>query len=663
MASSASSNPVKSGAKCCSTINPQDDNKYKYWDVITSVCLIFTCFVSPFEVAFLDDTVTWEFLRKGANPLFWINRLVDLVFILDMILQFMLEFAKYDRYGVRWVNSTRAIRRNYFKTWFSIDLLSILPYDFVGLMTRSKKQAKDLRTVKLLRVLRLLRLLKLMRLLKGLKLVKRYELEMGLPYQKLTLYGLLVSIVLSTHWISCAFGIVDNLQGGACAGTENDNPGCSETWFSPATSDMASRDVQVSPWNSFVTSLYVSATLLVHPHSMPGQNEHERTCFIVLIFIGGFLWTRVLAKSTATLTSMDKHRVEYETAMDDLNGISADMGLPHNMKKQLRFFFMSSKDNAYRATWKTLIGKMSPSLRTQVAYQTNKVWLLRIPYLRFMSRIALCEIASSLESLYFTRGEIFGENFKLYIMIKGLCSWTRGVHNSSKSSVMTSGTCWGEEHLFLYNWELLIPNVVTAMNFCEVNSLDRTSFQKVVTDFEYAAEMRKFYRYYVFSRGVFFLLDKERATGSDPVKELTSIQEDMHRRRTLAQTHARVTLAGDSFKGENQLLRSTFTADASAPAGLRGSAGDEKDIVEVNKKLDELVDATTGITQNLQRLDRRTTSLEESTALRDIQLDSVEKSVNVLLGEVSGLRATFSDPSTPLVGEKLYRLDGSLRSS
>ena len=48
------------------------------WDTLTLVCLIVVAVLTPFELAFLE-------VRIG-DPLFAINRVIDTVFVLDIIL-------------------------------------------------------------------------------------------------------------------------------------------------------------------------------------------------------------------------------------------------------------------------------------------------------------------------------------------------------------------------------------------------------------------------------------------------------------------------------------------------------------------------------------------------------------------------------------------------
>jgi len=54
-----------------------------YWDATTSIAIIFTALVTPYEVAFLPMAT------NGLETLFLINRVLDGIFILDMYVQFV----------------------------------------------------------------------------------------------------------------------------------------------------------------------------------------------------------------------------------------------------------------------------------------------------------------------------------------------------------------------------------------------------------------------------------------------------------------------------------------------------------------------------------------------------------------------------------------------
>jgi hypothetical protein len=69
-------------------IDPRSSPFISYWDTSTALALIFTAVVTPFEVAFLSGPI------DPLDPLFIINRLIDLVFIMDMVFQFFIMYQR-----------------------------------------------------------------------------------------------------------------------------------------------------------------------------------------------------------------------------------------------------------------------------------------------------------------------------------------------------------------------------------------------------------------------------------------------------------------------------------------------------------------------------------------------------------------------------------------
>ena len=69
-------------------------------------------------------------------------------------------------------------------------------------------------------------------------------------------------------------------------------------------------------------SQLIGSCKFVHPHALEPKNDGERLPFVFLIFLGGFMWTRVISRTTALMTSMDRHTIFYHQTMDDLIGLS-----------------------------------------------------------------------------------------------------------------------------------------------------------------------------------------------------------------------------------------------------------------------------------------------------------------------------------------------------
>lgn len=92
-----------------------DDPFKKKWDMLIIAVLIFTALVSPYRIAFITvDTIPWVASET----------IVDITFSVDLILNFF--FAYYDE-TEEVIDTRKDIAINYVKSWFLIDLATILP--------------------------------------------------------------------------------------------------------------------------------------------------------------------------------------------------------------------------------------------------------------------------------------------------------------------------------------------------------------------------------------------------------------------------------------------------------------------------------------------------------------------------------------------------------
>ena len=73
-------------------IDPRKSKWMPMWDGVSFVAMLFTALVTPFEVAFLEPPDSWA--TAGRDPLFALNRVVDSVFMLDLMLQFVIMFKR-----------------------------------------------------------------------------------------------------------------------------------------------------------------------------------------------------------------------------------------------------------------------------------------------------------------------------------------------------------------------------------------------------------------------------------------------------------------------------------------------------------------------------------------------------------------------------------------
>ncbi|CAE7372709.1 Kcnh8 [Symbiodinium natans] len=85
--------------------------------------MAYIALVVPFQVCLLDSSF---------DGLFVLSMCMDMVFFVDMILQFFTTYARTTPTGVVWEVRLRKIASQYLRTWFVFDLVTLFPFDLLG---------------------------------------------------------------------------------------------------------------------------------------------------------------------------------------------------------------------------------------------------------------------------------------------------------------------------------------------------------------------------------------------------------------------------------------------------------------------------------------------------------------------------------------------------
>ena len=139
-----------------------EDKYISYWDLWISIVLLFTCLILPARIAFVKHV---EEVDTMGTIHIWlvINTVLDLFFFIDMIIIF--NSAYYDKY-LKIVDDKGVIAKRYLSGWFSIDLLSIIPFDIIFSELHLNGLVRVVKIGKLYKLIKITRLLRLMKILK-----------------------------------------------------------------------------------------------------------------------------------------------------------------------------------------------------------------------------------------------------------------------------------------------------------------------------------------------------------------------------------------------------------------------------------------------------------------------------------------------------------------
>ena len=159
--------------------------------------------VTPFEVGYVPPP------QSASDPFFVVNRAIDVIFIFDMAIQFVLmtEVDTLDKQGhdSEYNMNLCKLTCDYLTGWFIIDIISvgtclfdILPIAGVG---------GNVGGVKALRTVRALRLVKLLRLVKSSKVLQRLAARITLSSFWSTIISLGIKFFVVVHYYACIVAI------------------------------------------------------------------------------------------------------------------------------------------------------------------------------------------------------------------------------------------------------------------------------------------------------------------------------------------------------------------------------------------------------------------------------------------------------------------------
>lgn len=363
---------VKTEKKSCKDVRIAIDPRggfMRRWDVVMIMCLLFTATVTPFEIAFLspdaDGTLSDEEKKALSktipieDPLYWINRVVDLLFMIDMGVNFFLAF--FDEDEGQWVFVNKRIVLRYLKGWWIIDLVSILPYEMMGLLFDNDA----LSSLSILRVVRLLRLIKLVRVFRASRLFKRWELSMDMSYSNLSLLKFLILVFTSVHWIACAWQLGPSLEN------------AEENW-------LTSVDLHdTAPGDKYVACIYVAIIALpMGVGDIVPVTTAERVLCIAIMLIGGSIYAYVIGAICGVVSMRDPATTEFHQTMDHLNTFLAEINTPQPKRREIREYFHHCRQLFRSQYYNNLLLQMSPKLRGDIALHSHQQWVSQISFFR-----------------------------------------------------------------------------------------------------------------------------------------------------------------------------------------------------------------------------------------------------------------------------------------
>ncbi|KAJ8331770.1 hypothetical protein QVD99_002017 [Batrachochytrium dendrobatidis] len=333
----------------------------KKWDALSFALLVFTASVTPWETAFINGPLQ-------INVLFLINILVDLVFFTDMFVQMRTPYR--DSQTGKLVRDISRISTKYLRTWFFIDLLSVIPFELLELVKDGKT---DLYQLRLLRFLRLARLLKLIRVFRASRKLKQWQVQGGLRMTTVQVLTTIITTLFAMHWLACGYRI--------CA--EGSDTSVPAGWVAAYLKSINSTTANI--WEIYFVSMYWAASVI----SLVGNNSsflaagslaewiYSTFAYIAAYWLAGYF----IARTANFLSSSGSVKMNQEVLVDDYLGMLDSLKLDRRLKQKV-FEHLADHFSAQTNQRQTkMLRDLPVSLHGFIALEMFLPFIESIPYL------------------------------------------------------------------------------------------------------------------------------------------------------------------------------------------------------------------------------------------------------------------------------------------
>uniref|UniRef100_A0A3Q3FSV6 Voltage-gated delayed rectifier potassium channel KCNH4 n=1 Tax=Labrus bergylta TaxID=56723 RepID=A0A3Q3FSV6_9LABR len=479
------------------------------WDWLILLATFYVAVTVPYNVCFTAVEVREDGGSAARNPPSVSDILVEILFIIDIVLNFRTTFVSSSG---QVVYDARSICVHYVTSWLFVDLMAALPFDLLYAFNISVNFG-----VHLLKTVRLLRLLRL------LQKLDRYS-----QYSAVVLTLLMSTFALLAHWMACVWYFIGRSE------IERNSPASWDVgwlhelakrlgtpyFLSPLSSLFGvanlpqvynhsrwnSSELSGFHWNSsrtrsrtlngswstlsggpsvrssYVTSLYFALSSLtsVGFGNVSANTDSEKIFSICTMLIGALMHAVVFGNVTAIIQRMYSRRSLYHTRTKDLKDFIRVHRLPKALEQRMMECFQTTWAVNNGIDVSELLKDFPDELRADIAMHLNQE-LLQLSLFESASRGCLRSLSLIIRTSFCAPGEFLIRQGDALQAIYFVCSGSMEVlKDNTVLAILGRGDLIGCD--CLTRVEVIKTNAcVKALTYCELQFISLRGLREVLS--------------------------------------------------------------------------------------------------------------------------------------------------------------------------------------
>ena len=288
------------------------DNPYKkMWDLLIAFLILYSAIITPYDIAFSD-----------TNKVSWFEILIDILLGIDIVLTF---FSAYTDDEENLVKNHRKIIKKYLKSWFIIDIISVLPISYIfnptgrySGLTKISKLPKLYRLVKLTKLLRITKMSSKGNLNKVTKFFME-KLKINANVERLFFFVL--TFLLMNHLCACFWYFMAKIED-----------------FSPDSWVVRLGYIDSSNVELYIISFYWTLTTVttVGYGDITAGTTIERIYNLFIMSFGVLLYSFAIGSLSSIVSTLDQKSEEMNQKLQILSSIKKEFNLEQNIYDKVR---------------------------------------------------------------------------------------------------------------------------------------------------------------------------------------------------------------------------------------------------------------------------------------------------------------------------------------
>ena len=288
------------------------DNPYKkIWDLLIAFLILYSAIITPYEIAFSD-----------SNKVSWFEVLIDILLGIDIVLTF---FSAYTDDEENLVKNHKKIIKKYLKSWFIIDIISVLPISY--LFNPQGKYSGLTKISKLPKLYRLVKLTKLLRITKmsskgNLNKVTKFFMEkLKINANVERLFFFVLTFLLMNHLCACFWYFMAKIED-----------------FSPDSWVVRLGYIDSSNIELYIISFYWTLTTVttVGYGDITAGTTIERIYNLFIMSFGVLLYSFAIGSLSSIVSTLDQKSEEMNQKLQILSSIKKEFNLEQNIYDKVR---------------------------------------------------------------------------------------------------------------------------------------------------------------------------------------------------------------------------------------------------------------------------------------------------------------------------------------